>query len=354
MRIVTVHTNPAYDVLIGSGVLSGAGGVLSSVVTPCKAALITDSIVDALYADQVENSLAQAGFSTCKYVFPSGEQSKNINTLSDILEFLAQNQLTRSDVLVALGGGVVGDITGFAAGVYLRGVRFMQIPTTLLADVDSSVGGKTAVDLRAGKNLAGVFKQPVCVLIDTDTLSTLSDDVFADGAAEAIKYGVLCDAELFDRFEQAKNRVGLSGDTLETVIERCVAIKAQIVEQDELDNGLRRTLNLGHTVGHGIELLSDYRIPHGHAVAAGMAVMARSCQDCEQPFAPRLEAVLKGYGLPVKSRFDAADLARAALLDKKRAGGSITVVAPREIGRCELVTIPVEDLALWIERGNEQ
>ena len=351
MRTVTIRTAPAYDVLIGRGMLGEAGSALLKVLPRCRAALITDSTVNELYAARVEQSLAQAGFSTCKFVFPAGEASKNIRTLSDILEFLADNALTRTDVLVALGGGVVGDVTGFAAGVYLRGVNYVQIPTTLLAGVDSSVGGKTAVDLKAGKNLAGVFKQPVCVLVDTDALQTLPDEVFASGAAEAIKYGVLCDEPLFARFERAGGRKGLTDEDLEEIIERCVAIKGRIVEEDEKDSGIRRTLNLGHTVGHAIELLDDYQTPHGHAVAAGMAVMARACEDPAAPFAPRLEKLLAAYGLPTGTKHAPRELAKAAMLDKKRAGGSITIVAPRAIGRCELLTLPVAKLQGWIERG---
>ena len=253
--------------------------------------------------------------------------------------------------MAALGGGVTGDMAGFAAAVYLRGIRYVQLPTTLLAAVDSSVGGKTAVDLAAGKNLAGAFCQPAAVLCDTDCLKTLPPDVFADGAAEAVKTGVLADPSLFTLFEDGT----LTADP-GAVIARCVQYKAGVVERDEKEQGERKLLNLGHTVGHAIEKCSGYTIPHGHAVAAGLAVIARAAERLgwtEGPIAERIAVCLAKNGLPTGTDFPAETLAEAALSDKKRAGGDITLVVPRAIGRCELKTLPVAELLPVIRAGLE-
>ena len=253
--------------------------------------------------------------------------------------------------MAALGGGVTGDMAGFAAAVYLRGIRCVQLPTTLLAAVDSSVGGKTAVDLTAGKNLAGAFSQPAAVLCDTDCLKSLPAAVFADGAAEAIKTGVLCDETLFALFEDGT----LTADPGE-VIARCIAYKAGVVERDEKELGERKLLNLGHTVGHAIEKCSGFTIPHGHAVAAGLAIMARSAEALgwtEEPLAERIAACLERNGLPTGTDYTAEALAQAALSDKKRAGDTITVVVPRRIGECELKKLPVRELPGLIAAGLE-
>ena len=202
MRSITVHTSPAYSVQIGAGLLRQCGGLLREALPGQKTAVVTDSTVAPLYLSAVRESLQSAGFTVCSHIFSAGETSKNFDTLSGILEFLADERLTRTDSVIALGGGVTGDMAGFAAATYLRGVRYAQLPTTLLAAVDSSVGGKTAIDLKAGKNLAGAFLQPSAVLCDTDCLQSLPADVFADGAAEAIKTGILADESLFALFER--------------------------------------------------------------------------------------------------------------------------------------------------------
>ncbi len=355
-REIRVNTSPAYTAAIGPGLLKDCGRRLRDIMPPCRMAVVTDSAVAPLYLDTVRKSLEAAGFAVCSYVFPAGEGSKHLGTLSEILEFLASERLTRTDCVAALGGGVVGDMAGFAAAVYLRGVRYVQLPTTLLAAVDSSVGGKTAIDLSAGKNLAGAFLQPAAVICDTDCLETLSPEVFADGAAEAVKTGILCDASLFALFEDGV----LTADPAE-VIARCVAYKAGVVERDEKEQGERKLLNLGHTVGHAIEKCSGYTIPHGHAVAAGLAMMARasarlgwmSPEGMRQNDAERICSTLGLTGLPISTDYSPEALAEAALADKKRAGDSITIVVPREIGRCELKTIPVMELLPVIRAGWE-
>ena len=351
IRTINVNTAPSYAVSIGGGLLRHCGEHLREIMDICHVAVIADSNVASLYLDTVCASLQDAAFKVSSYVFPAGEGHKNFETLSGILEFLAESQLTRSDCIVALGGGVTGDMAGFAAGCYLRGIRCVQMPTTLLSAVDSSVGGKTAIDLKAGKNLAGVFLQPAAVLCDTDCLTSLPPEVFADGAAEAIKTGVLSDESLFSLFED-----GTLTSAPADVIARCVAYKAGVVERDEKEQNERRLLNLGHTVGHAIEKCSGYSIPHGHAVAAGLAIIARAAEKLgwtDEPVADRIAACLAKNGLPSGTDYSAEDLAAAALRDKKRSGSHITIVIPKKIGVCELKKIPVTELLPIIAAGLE-
>lgn len=350
-KSIQVNTTPAYSVTIAPGLLAACGSHLRALMPPCHMAVVADSTVAPLYLDTVQRSLSGAGFTVSTCVFPAGEEHKNFSTLAMILEFLAEHRLTRTDCVAALGGGVTGDMAGFAAAVYLRGIRYVQLPTTLLAAVDSSVGGKTAIDLRGGKNLAGAFLQPAAVLCDTDCLATLPRDVFAGGAAEAVKTGILCDESLFSLFEDGT----LAAEPAE-VIARCVAYKAGVVERDEREQGERRLLNLGHTVGHAIEACSGYAIPHGHAVAAGLAVIARAGETLgwtEEPVAARVAACLRQNGLPTGSDFSPEALAEAAYADKKRSGGDITLVVPKRIGLCQLKKIPVRELLSVIQAGLE-
>ena len=351
LHTIQVHTDPAYEAVIGGGLLRQCGERLAAIMPKCRMAVIADSTVAPLYLDIVTESLREAGFDVCSHVFPAGEANKNFVTLSGILEFMAAEHLTRTDCVAALGGGVTGDMAGFAAAVYLRGIRYVQLPTTVLSAVDSSVGGKTAIDLAAGKNLAGVFLQPAAVLCDTDCLKTLPAAVFADGAAEAIKTGVLCDESLFALFEEGTLR-----SVPEEVIARCIAFKAGVVERDEKEQGERKCLNLGHTIGHAIEKCSDFAIPHGHAVAAGLAIMARAAERlgwAEEGTAQRICDCLVKNDLPISTEYGAEALAAAAARDKKRAGDDITIVVPCAIGRCELKKIPVAELLGVIQAGLE-
>lgn len=351
IQTIPVRTSPSYDVLLGSGLHSACGQILRPLLGDCRLAIITDSTVAPLCLKPVEQSLRDAGFSVVSYVFPAGEAHKHIGTLADILEFLAGNHLTRSDCILALGGGVCGDMAGFAAAVYLRGIRYVQLPTTLLSAVDSSVGGKTAIDLSVGKNLVGAFLQPAAVLCDTDCLATLPALWWADGAAEAVKTGVLTGEALFSDLEQGR----LEAEPA-SVIAQCVAYKAGVVERDEKEQGERRLLNLGHTIGHAIELCSSFSIPHGHAVAAGLSIIARSAQRLgwtEEAAAQRICACLNRHQLPTTTDFSAKELAEAALSDKKRAGDTITVVIPCRIGHCIQKTIPVSQLEAVIAAGLE-
>ncbi len=336
MNTVTVTASKTYDVKIGYDLLSTLGAEAAALGKARKVAVISDSNVWPHYGEIVENSLNAAGLEVVYFVFPAGEESKNGTVYLEILNFLAENCLTRSDLLVALGGGVVGDITGFAAATYLRGVRFIQIPTSLLAMVDSSVGGKTAIDLPAGKNLCGAFWQPSLVLCDIGALSTLPPAIFRDGCAEVIKYGILYNPKLFAHLEEK----GLSFDR-EAVITRCVELKRNVVAQDEFDTGERMKLNLGHTFGHGIEANSNFTISHGKAVAIGMCMAARAshCPDAE-----RIITCIKAFGLPTAIDMPADAIARYALSDKKRSGGTVNLILPQSIGHCTITPTPVERL----------
>jgi 3-dehydroquinate synthase len=349
MKTVTVNASRNYDIIIESKNLHKAGKEILKRIHACKAAVVTDNIVDSLYSEVLIESLRQAGFDVVKFVFNNGESSKNISVFGQILEFLAEQQLTRSDLVVALGGGVTGDMAGFAASVYLRGIRLVQIPTTFLAAIDASVGGKTAINLTAGKNLAGTFYQPSFVFCDPETFSTLPEAVFAEGVAEAIKYGMLASPRLFDKLAG-----GITYGDLEDIIEQCISIKRDLVMRDEFDNGDRQLLNLGHTIGHAVEHCSGYSITHGYAVAIGMALFSTAAwrlglseTDCSEP----IKACLAANHLTVASPFTAGQLAEVALHDKKRRKDSITLVIPQKIGQCVLHEMQVSALPDFIRQG---
>ena len=348
MKTILVDASKKYDVIIGGGLLDKVGELCKEKIGICKGVVITDSTVDKLYSDRLISSLVAVGYEVEKFVFEAGEASKNSKTLIDILEFLASTELTRADCIFALGGGVVGDISGFAAAVYLRGIRFVQIPTTLLAAVDSSVGGKTGIDLEAGKNLAGAFHQPSLVICDYSLLDTLEPKVFSDGCAEVIKYGVINDKPLFEI---------LKGDihkNIEKIIASCVQNKSNIVKADEFDTGMRQLLNLGHTIGHAIERLSDFAISHGSAVAIGMVIVMKASIAfgyCDKSELDELIFVLNNADLPTECEYSAKELAKVALSDKKRQRDTITLVVPFGIGDTRLLSIPVSKLEEFIAKG---
>jgi len=350
MISISVTASKSYDILIGNGILDQLGGLTAKLCKGRRAAIISDSNVWPLYGAFVRDSLRNAGFETVlSYVMEAGEQSKNGQTFLEILEFLAENRLTRSDCIIALGGGVVGDMCGFAAACYLRGIPYIQLPTSLLACVDSSVGGKTAIDLKAGKNLAGAFYQPSLVLCDTEVLNSLPECVFRDGCAEVIKYGVLYDPELFYHLQKH----GLSFDR-EWVIARCVTLKRDVVAQDEFDRGARQKLNLGHTFGHSVEALSNFAISHGQAVAIGMAMVSRAAVKmgfCEARVKESVESILDQFRLSTSTDFDAKSILNNALSDKKRAGDIVNLILPREIGNCTIQPVPITELNAYIEAG---
>ena len=310
MKSVTVSASRKYKVHIGSNLLQQVGNYISELKVPCKVAIISDSNVWPLYGKTVEDSLSVSGFHIVHYTFPAGESSKNGTVYLSILNFLAENKLTRSDIIIALGGGVVGDITGFAAATYLRGIHYVQVPTTLLAMVDSSIGGKTAIDLPSGKNLAGAFYQPSLVLCDINVLNTLPASIFRDGCAEVIKYGILFDEALFQHLEMT----GLNFNREETIT-RCIELKRNVVKEDEFDTGLRQKLNLGHTIGHGVEALSDFKTSHGQAVAIGMAIISKTAVVngfCEPETANRINTIISKFQLPASTHYTATQLYHAA------------------------------------------
>ena len=350
MNIIDINTSSPYPVIVDSSLLERTGEYIRQFApTAEKIALITDDTVNELYGDAVKESIRKADLDVFTFVLPHGEASKNAENYLKILDLMATEHITRSDLIVALGGGVVGDLAGFAAATYLRGIRFIQIPTTLLAQVDSSVGGKTAIDLAAGKNLAGAFHQPILVLCDIETLNTLPDEVFIDGSAEVIKYGVLGDKNLFGHLKDK----GVGFDR-EYVIARCIEMKRDIVVRDEHEQGDRQFLNLGHTLAHAAEKLSDYRLSHGRAVAMGMAGVARAAAadgTCGEECAAQIIDVLGRFGLPDRFENSMDDLYQAMLSDKKRQGSSINLIIPEEIGRCVIRKCTMDEMKVFFSRG---
>lgn len=342
MSIISVKTSKNYDVIVEEGSIKKIGNFVSERIKPCKVALISDSTVFPIYGDVVSKNLIDSGFSVCPFTFAAGEENKNLNTVTQMIEFCAQNQLTRSDLIVALGGGVTGDMAGFAAACYLRGIRFVQVPTTLLAMVDSSVGGKTGCNLQNGKNLVGAFYQPELVVCDADVLQTLSPEHISCGLAEAIKTGILGSANLFELFKG-----GVQKSNLSSIMEQCIRIKAEIVSKDEKEGGLRKVLNFGHTMAHGIEKLSDYKIPHGFSVSMGMVIATQASVKngiCSESVLMELIDVLNANNLPVKTDFSLQDLCCVAEVDKKRSAENITLVLPEKIGKCVLKDIKIDNL----------
>ena len=331
-----------YDVIVGAGL--DYGTLLKELHAPCKLMVVSDDTVFSLHGEKAIQSLRDAGFETKQFVFPHGEKSKNLQVAESLMIQMIEEGITKTDLLVALGGGVVGDLTGFAASVFLRGMDFVQLPTTLLAAVDSSVGGKTAVDLPNGKNMVGAFHQPIAVFCDTDKFKTLPKNIYAEGMAESIKYGLIYDAELF---EQIKAHEISDAD----LVKRCVEIKAEVVAKDEFDKGPRHILNFGHTLGHAVETLSEYNIGHGQGVAVGMAVVCAALLSEEET--ETVLDVLKNNDLPVKTEFDLHELALQAKADKKRHGDLIRVVLPKTIGEVFLKDVTIEEWENIIRKGLE-
>lgn len=354
MRTIRVENSKKYEILIERGLLAQCGARIRRACGGEKAAVVSDDRVYPLYGPVLQKTLEKNGYEVFSFVIPHGEPSKNPELLVSLLRFLAQHDFSRSDTVCTLGGGVVGDFGALAAGLFNRGMPLAAIPSSLLAMVDSSVGGKTAVDLPEGKNLVGMFYQPDLVLCDCDLLHTLPPAFFSDGMAEVIKYGMIASRSLFDQIRQydAASLSGGEGQTaLEEIIGTCVSIKRDIVVADEFDRGQRQLLNFGHTVAHGIELLSGYTVPHGSAVAIGMVAVTRACAEkrmCAASCAEELAGAVRQYGLPVLLPYDREKLARAAVHDKKRSGGEITVIVPEEIGRCVLHKIPVARMIEYI------
>ena len=339
---IHIRVGSGYEVLIGTGLLEKSGQLIRDVLGQRNCMVVSESNVAPLYLQTVLDSCAEAGLKAESYVFPAGEENKTLATFGSILNAMAEAHLTRKDFVIALGGGVCGDISGFAAGCYMRGIPFVQIPTTVLAMVDSSVGGKCAVDLPLGKNLAGVFHQPSLVICDFNTLSTLPDPVFADGCAEAIKTGILDGRELYKLLQE-----GIGNGNLSQIISHCIRYKGDVVERDEKEQSERKLLNLGHTAGHAIEKCSGYTMSHGRAVAIGTAMITRAADKLAwttEPLSEEIEDLLLRYNLPITTDFEPEQLLEAALSDKKRSGKLTTIIMPETIGHCTMREVTGEQL----------
>ena len=355
MSLFTIPVNTpsgCYEVKIGPGLLPQLGSEMKKNGISGRCVVVSGEHVFPLYGQCVLDSLRAAGIQSDFIVFPAGENTKSLSCYGELMNFLTEKQLSRSDCLLALGGGVTGDLTGFAAATYQRGIRFVQVPTTLLAAVDSSVGGKTAVNLPAAKNQVGAFYQPKLVLCDTDTLSTLPEREMRAGMAEVIKYAVIGDPDLFDTLQRVKPTELLQA--LPEIIETCVNLKAEIVEEDERDLGKRRLLNLGHSFGHAIEQKSGYAMLHGEAVAVGMAMICRAAVHIGMLDEGSMEAImelLRRFELPTETTYSAEELFSILLLDKKIADGKMNLVLPKSIGWCEIVPVSKEELRVLLAVG---
>lgn len=340
---ISVTKPKQYDIIIENGMLPDCGRLIKPVVRGNNCIVMTDTNVEPLYLDTVVGSLKAAGFNVSSHVFSAGEESKNLRTVEDMLGAFVSAGLTRNDFAVALGGGVCGDLTGFAAAIYQRGIDYIGIPTTLLSQIDSSVGGKTGCDLVYGKNLAGAFHAPKLVLIDPDCLNTLTPRVYSDGLAEAVKYGVIKSEKLFDRLLNED-----AHDFINELIEECVSIKRDVTENDFFENGERMLLNFGHTIGHSIEKYYNFKdITHGEAVGIGMVIMAVAAEangDCEPGTAEKITQCLHKYNLPATTGIELEKLCSGALNDKKRRGKDIKIVVPQNIGTCFVKTLPADSL----------
>ena len=343
MTNIRINASTRYDVSVGAGASEAVVDFIRSTLPRVnKVAVVTDGNVDALHSNAVVSRLSEARLSPVKFVFPAGEKSKNLATYASIINFLAESRLDRTDIVLALGGGVTGDMAGFAAATYKRGIDFIQMPTTLLAMVDSSVGGKAGVDIAAGKNLVGAFHQPRAVFCDLRFLDTLPEEWRMDGMGEVLKYAVLRDQGLFGRLESAPLApIG------ESEIAACIGMKRDIVEADEKESGVRKLLNLGHTFAHAVEKLSGFGISHGRAVATGIAMASRaaakagalSADDCA-----RIESLVSAMGYEARTQFAPTEIADAMLGDKKVEGDSIDFVLPHGIGRCAVCRTPLADI----------
>ncbi|MBQ9715047.1 MAG: 3-dehydroquinate synthase [Clostridia bacterium] len=340
MKNLFVKTSKPYDVKIGAGEINNLADYIKQVKNCNKIAIITDDVVGGLYGKKIKDILCD--YDVCYHEFLHGEGHKTMDTVSSLLEFLAQNKLTRSDLVVALGGGIAGDVAGFVSASFLRGIDFVQIPTTLLSMVDSSVGGKTGVNLSCGKNLAGAFHQPCLVVCDPDFLATLPDEEFKNGLGEVIKYGCISDKNLFDLLATQDVHANL-----EEVIYTCIKIKADFVEQDEFDKGERQKLNFGHTLGHAVEKVTDFKIPHGQAVGVGMKLICQWAENqnlTAKGCADKIDGMLAKYNMVRDVNCDKKLLWQTVTNDKKLKGKQIDLVLIKDIADCILYRTNIDDL----------
>ena len=341
--------NGAYDVIIQPGILDEAGNIISVIMKSRKALLVTDDTVASLWLEKTLHALDAAGFSVSVFTFPHGEEHKTLDTVRDILEYAVSAGLERSDFIIALGGGVCGDMAGFASSMYMRGIPFVQIPTTLLASVDASVGGKTGVNLGSGKNQIGTFHQPSCVIFDPDVLSTLPAEQMDDGKAEIIKHSVLAGGRLYHIIQE-----GTLMENIEEAVALNVEIKKSYVVSDPFDKGYRQMLNFGHTIGHAIEKCSNYKISHGHAVAMGMVAETQAflkLYNEKSDVLDIIKSILEKNNIKYKVPYSAQELITSAMHDKKMLYGKLSIIAPEGIGKCTLRTLESSRIPEYIAAG---
>jgi 3-dehydroquinate synthase len=341
----------SYEIVLGTGILHQIGEVMKSMEVSGKTAVVSNTTVFPLYGAPVVDSMKDAGFEAFPVILPDGEEYKNLDVLTRLYDELLGIGLDRKSAVIALGGGVVGDIAGFAAATYMRGIAYVQVPTTLLAQVDSSVGGKTGIDHAAGKNMIGAFWQPKLVWTDSETLRTLPERQLLAGMAEVIKYGIIRDKDLFGYLELNRERI-LSRDdeTMLYLIRRSCGIKAEIVSKDERESGLRAVLNYGHTIGHAVETVTGYtRFLHGEAVAIGMlleAELAARLGLLSSAEVEKIRGLIESFGLPsgIPDDIDSSALLSSMQLDKKALGGALRFVLPERIGKVRIQTVATKEL----------
>lgn len=346
----------SYTITIKPGLLDQTLDHCRETVSQRKCLIVSDANVYALYGQQVTDKLCEAGATVSASIFPAGEQNKHLQTMVTIYHDAVKAGLNRKSLIVALGGGVSGDIAGFAAATYMRGIEFLQIPTSLLAMVDSSVGGKTGVDLPEGKNLVGAFWQPKTVIIDPQLLTTLAMREVRCGLAEIVKYAIIIDVELFDILQNNIDRLlALDLDFYAAVIARCCGIKAKIVAADEREAGVRALLNYGHTFGHAIEQVANFSIGHGEGIAIGMCMAADLAVKmglCDPEVLERQCGLLEALGLPCSTVFPPADILEAMKNDKKNMNSQTVVILPEAIGRATIVKNAPTELILEAIKDN--
>ncbi len=344
---ISVNTHKPYKVVIGENLCENISDLIPSFLQPESIVIISDDNVFSLYGNNVFNCLCNLGYRVFKFIFPHGESKKNFETYKDILNFLSANNITRQDIIIALGGGVVGDMAGFAAATFKRGINYISMPTSLIAMVDSSVGGKTGINLSGGKNLVGSFFQPILVLCDVKTLNTLPDIEIKNGYGELIKYGIL-------RGKPLINKLNDNLIYLQKIVSECINIKKVYVEKDEFENDSRVMLNLGHSLGHAIEVCSDYSIPHGIAVANGIMLITQVAYYygiCDKDTKDSIKDILLKYDLILDLNYSLEKLVSILINDKKITSGIFRFILPAKIGRCEVYPVPIDNLFNWINTG---
>lgn len=353
MKKLRVNTSNPYDIIIEKGTIRTIGNLVNTIFSGKKICIITDSNVSKLYLDTVLESFRNFQFEVFSFEFDAGESNKTLHTVKNIYDFLAKHYMSRSDLIIALGGGVVGDVAGFAAATYMRGIKYIQVPTTLLSQIDSSVGGKTAVNIEQGKNVVGAFWQPSMVIIDPDSLHSLPSDYFCDGMGEVIKYACIASKPLFDKLNNQN-----IDECIDDIILECLKIKASIVEQDEHDNGKRMLLNFGHTIGHAIEKALNYNgISHGKAVAIGMAMIMKQCElqgITKSGCYGKLVNILSRYGLPYIIDISMSNIEKSILLDKKNTNGNINIIMIKDIGEGFIVPMSLLQFFEFINGGSKK